>query len=286
MKSLIGGDLTRHSILRIAYIITILTVCTTARGDVFPSCADLPQGKCSKEGSIAGQEIRCGIQNGIFLHGSRRGNQIALTFDLCPTNLLPAFAPEIVDYLERERVPTTFFVSGQWAESNPDEFRRIKQVPFFEIALHGYRHPRLVNTSAETIRAEIEDGKAALLGIGVTPTPLFRPPYWDQPPALSVTARQCGVLPVVGDVGLGDPDPHRTSDIMERDAIRWVQAGSVIVLHANGRGYATAETVRNLVPLFRQRGYIFARVSDLVAECRVPTTETQDIDMNPHMVYQ
>ncbi|MGO9606631.1 MAG: polysaccharide deacetylase family protein [Candidatus Binataceae bacterium] len=143
------------------------------------------------------------------------------------------------------RQTVTFFVSGRWAEANPQDLRRLEAVPFFEIAFHGYRHPRLIDAPAGTIQAELENGKTALQRLGAKPAPLFRPPYGDRPPELAPLARQDGVLAVMGDVGLGDPDPNRTADVMERDAIRWVQAGSIIVMHVNGRGYATAETVRD-----------------------------------------
>jgi hypothetical protein len=35
-------------------------------------------------------------------------------------------------------------------------------------------------------------------------------------------------------------------------------------MHINGGGYATAETVRALVPLFRGRGFTFVGMRDLV----------------------
>lgn len=201
------------------------------------------------------------------MHGLRSGCQIALTFDACPTSHVPPFAPDLVDYLEHEKVPVTFFVSGRWAEANPQDLRRLEAVPFFEIAFHGYQHPRLIDAPPGTIEAELKNGKTSLLRLGAMPVPLFRPPYGDRPHELAPLARQNGVVPVMGDVGLGDPDPNRTDDVMERDAIRWIQAGSIIVLHVNGRGVATAETVRDLVPALRARGYEFVKVSDLVRGC-------------------
>lgn len=144
-------------------------------------------------------------------------------------------------------------------------------MPFFEIASHGYLHPHLIDAPPGTIEAELKNGKSALIGLGVTPAPLFRPPYGDRPHELAPLARSDGVLAVMGDVGLGDPDPNRTADVMERDAIRWIQAGSIIVLHVNGRGYATAQTVRDLVPALRARGYQFAKVSELVRGCGIET---------------
>jgi peptidoglycan/xylan/chitin deacetylase (PgdA/CDA1 family) len=209
----------------------------------------------------------CGLEDGAFTHGARASNRLALSFDACPTSLQPSFAPEVADFLEAQSVPVTFFVSGRWAQANPGHFRRLARVPFFEIALHGHRHPRLINATAAVIRSEIVDGRAALTELGAEPAPLFRPPYGDLPPILPEIARATGVLPITWDAALGDPDPDRTAELMERDAIRWVQAGSIIIMHINGRGYGTAETVRDLVPLFRARGYAFAKVSELVAGC-------------------
>lgn len=209
----------------------------------------------------------CTLRDGVFRNGSRSTNMIALTFDACPTSRQPSFADDFVRYLEGSATPATFFISGEWADANPDALARLNGKPFFEIALHGHRHPRLSDASPEQIRAEIEDGRAALLRHGIRPAPFFRAPFGDNPPDLAAVARQSGVLAVMGDGGLGDPDPNRTAPVMERDAIRWLQAGSVIILHVNGRGIATAETVAHLVPLLRERGYQFVRLSDLVGSC-------------------
>jgi peptidoglycan-N-acetylglucosamine deacetylase len=213
---------------------------------------------------VAGDGFPSGVHEGIFMHGSRAGTELALSFDACPTSGVPSFAEAVVEFLESERVPASFFVSGLWAQANQNAFHRLMRSPFFEIALHGHRHPRLIGASAETIAAEIEDGRAALVRLGADPAPLFRPPFLDLPPLLPEIARRNGVLTIAGDAGLGDSDPNRGAAALERDAIRWVQAGSIILMHVNGRGFGTAETVRDLVPAYRKRGYTFVTVGELV----------------------
>ncbi len=198
------------------------------------------------------------------MHGSRDSNELALSFDACPTSDIPSFAESVVDFLECECIPASFFVSGLWAEANLEPFRRLMRSPFFEIGLHGHHHPRLIGASAEKIASEIEDGRAALMRLGANPAPLFRPPYLDLPPSLPEIAQQKGVLIVAADAGLGNSDPHRGAAALERDAIRWVQAGTIILMHVNGRGFGTAETVRDLVPAYQQRGYTFVTVGELV----------------------
>ena len=213
--------------------------------------------------------LSCRLDKGAFTNGSREGVEIALSFDVCPTSHTPPFAPELVAYLRRAHVPATFFVAGQWARANPPDLQVLKETPFFEIALHGDYHHHLQPGQPQAIQQEIEGGRAALVQLGAHPQPLFRPPYGDAPPELAAVARKESVLPVLWDSGLGDPDPNRTAAVMERDAFRWVQAGSIIVLHANGGGVATAELVRQLVPALRKRGYVFVPVSDLAARCHL-----------------
>jgi peptidoglycan/xylan/chitin deacetylase (PgdA/CDA1 family) len=220
---------------------------------------------------VAGVGLSCRLDNGVFRSGPREDNRIALSFDVCPTSRMPAFAPEAVAFLQKEHVPATFFVSGQWARAHPQELKILADTPFFRIALHGDVHPHLMAGQSKVIEDEIEGGRAALIALGLHPEPLFRPPFGDAPPELSAVARKAGVLPVLWDAMLGDPGPKRTAALMERDALRWVQAGSIIILHANGGGYNTAQLVRELVPLLQQRGYVFVNVSDLVAACKIPT---------------
>jgi peptidoglycan/xylan/chitin deacetylase (PgdA/CDA1 family) len=212
----------------------------------------------------------CRLDSGALRSGPREGNQIALSFDVCPTSHVPAFAPEAVAFLQAEHVPATFFVSGRWARAHPQELKILADTPFFKIALHGDAHPHLAAGQPNVIADEIEGGRAALLALGVHPEPLFRPPFGDAPPELAAVSRKAGVLPVLWDAMLGDPGSKRTAALMERDALRWVQAGSVIILHANGGGHNTAQLVRELVPQLQKRGYVFVNVRDLVAACKLP----------------
>jgi peptidoglycan/xylan/chitin deacetylase (PgdA/CDA1 family) len=210
----------------------------------------------------------CRLHDGLFTNGPRGGDELALTFDLCPTRHIPPFADKLIAYLKREHVPATFFVSGAWARANPKDLRLLID-PLFQIALHGDRHRHLRPGHADVIRAEIKGDVDTLNRLGVNPVALFRPPYGDVPPELSSVARSEHVLPVLWDVELGDPNPKISARIMEREALRWVQAGSIIVLHANGRGIGTPQAVGALVPVFRKRGYVFVHVSDLIADCGV-----------------
>jgi len=218
----------------------------------------------------------CGVERGVILHGLRNRNLVALTFDACPTSHSPGFSPEIADRLQEASVPATFFVSGRWAEAHPHDLERLASNPLFEIALHGYRHRHLQGASSDAIFREIEDGRSALLHLGVDPVALLRPPYGEHPAALAEAARRAGVLPVLWDVAPGDPDPHETEAALERDVFRSVRGGSIIVLHVNGRGVATAAALPALLRSLPERGFHFAKVSDLIRPCTASAARTAD----------
>lgn len=215
----------------------------------------------------------CAVRDGVVVHGSRRGRDIALTFDACPTSHVPGFSAAIVAYLAREQVPATFFVSGRWAESHPQDLAQIEALPFFEIALHGYRHHRLNGAPLAAIVAEIQDGQQALLRLGAHPHPLFRPPFGDRPRVLTSAAHAAGVTPILWDVAPGDPNPKETAADIERDVLRQVQGGSIIVLHVNGRGVGTADALPTVVQRLRERGFRFVTVSALLQECTLATVQ-------------
>jgi len=203
----------------------------------------------------------------VLVHGPRSAPVVAVTFDACPTSKSPGFSPEIVDLLERERVPTTFFVSGRWAETHPQAFARIRSVPFFEVALHGHRHRHLVHGATDAMLAEIVDGREALRSLGATVVPIFRPPFGDSPAELAQVARRAGAVAVAWDVAPGDPDPQVSAASIERGVTSRAEPGSVVVLHVNGRGVGTPRALPGLVAGLRARGFRLAKASEVLATC-------------------
>lgn len=259
--------------------IAAATVCALLIASPWPVAAGVAQPASHATGrrprASAGESRRpidldadgCGSRDGVFVHGSRSSDAVAVTFDACPTSRSPGFAPEIVDLLEREKVPTTFFVSGRWAETHPEAFARLRGVPFFEIALHGHRHRHLVHGAPEAMLAEITDGRAALAKLGAVPEPIFRPPFGDAPAELAEVARRAGVVAVTWDTAPGDPDPQVTAAAIERGVVERVQAGSIVVLHANGRGVGTPKALPGLIAGLRARGLRLVRASEILAPC-------------------
>ena len=96
-----------------------------------------------------------------------------LTFDDGPSD---DYTPQILDILEKEKVPATFFIVGLNAESNIPIFQRIYN-DGFEIGNHTFTHHNIAKMSL--VRAGIEMKATRLLIESITgrSTILFRDPY-------------------------------------------------------------------------------------------------------------
>lgn len=96
----------------------------------------------------------------------------ALTFDDGPNgNCTPA----LLDLLDKEHVPATFFLVGKHAEAEPSVVLDIVKRGHF-IGNHTYSHADLVQMDLNAIRREIVGCQKSLQRLGITPT-LFRPPW-------------------------------------------------------------------------------------------------------------
>jgi len=200
----------------------------------------------------------------ILYHGSRTRPEIALTFDACPRKERPEFSTEIVNYLQREKIPATFFVSGLWAENCQDGLKQLASEPYFQIGLHGYHHWKSSELTEQVIASEIELTRSTIAQLGGNPKPFFRPPYGDCPPKLVKVAKSLGVLTVMWDVVSGDPNPRNTAEVLERRVSTLTRNGSIIIMHVNNGGIWTAQALPTVIAGLRKRGFAFVSVGDLV----------------------
>jgi peptidoglycan/xylan/chitin deacetylase (PgdA/CDA1 family) len=198
-------------------------------------------------------------------HGSREKRQVALTFDLCQRPEAPAgFDKEIVDVLVKYQAPATFFVGGHWAVTHPQETQWLAGNPLIEIGNHSWTHPDMPDLTEEEISQQILRAQDALWQLTGTAPRLFRLPagkYNDL--VLSVLARH-GMYTIQWDVDTGDPVFDTTPEVLAKNVRDRTQNGSIILMHANGRGWHTAEALPAMIEFLRGEGYELVKVSELI----------------------
>lgn len=210
---------------------------------------------------------------------------VALTFDLCEqANETTGYDGEIVDILRAEKVNATFFAGGKWMRSHPERAMQLMADPLFEIGNHAWTHGNLrvlrgkemaeqiqwTQAQYELLREQLLQlpcaasmGKSEAHRIPPLPT-TFRFPYGACDAAALKAVAQAGLYSIQWSVISGDPTRGQTADLMVKGIMNKMRPGSIIIAHANGRGWHTGEALRTLIPALRKQGYRFVTVSQLL----------------------
>jgi peptidoglycan/xylan/chitin deacetylase (PgdA/CDA1 family) len=206
-------------------------------------------------------------------HGDRTQPYVALTFDLCQNPAHPAgFDEGIYQALVAADAPATFFVGGDWARTHPDEVLLLADNPLFELGNHSWSHPDLIDLTEGEIRDEIRKTQDILYQLTGRQPHLFRLPsglYNDL--VLSVIAHQ-GLYTIQWDVVTADPVPDNSAENINKIVREQVQNGSIIIMHANERGWNTAAALPEMIQYLRSQGYILVTVSQLIGLEPMPQT--------------
>jgi peptidoglycan/xylan/chitin deacetylase (PgdA/CDA1 family) len=160
--------------------------------------------------------------------------------------------------------PATFFVGGDWARTHQEETRLLAANPRFELGNHSWTHPDLPGLSETEINEQVLLTQQILWDLTGRQPALFRLPaglYDDL--VLGVIASH-GLYTIQWDVVTADPVPDNSAENINRIVRKEVQNGSIIIMHANGRGWHTAEALPEMIGYLRSAGYELVTVSELL----------------------
>ncbi len=195
---------------------------------------------------------------------------VALTYDLCPVRNASGFDRELIDFLIANKIPATFFMSGRWMARHGAEVKKLLAVPFFEIGTHGDVHAHLPMHDVEEQQQEIMGPVRLLKAKYGRQATLFRPPYGEYNDQTVEAVKVLGLQFILWSIESGDPDPALSAEAILARVQKRIKPGSVIVLHANGKGKHTREVTEALAgSLLQTKGLRPLTISDLL-QCNRP----------------
>lgn len=210
---------------------------------------------------------------------------IALTLDLCEDRgEVAGYEGRIFDYLRRENVKATLFSGGKWLRSHVARAQQLMSDPLFELANHAEAHRNLRKLDGRAMADEIAGPQRAYQSIraglastqcaatapdGLKSVParlsLFRFPFGACSQASMDAVNDAGLLAIQWDLSSGDPDPHMDAKAIAETILHRVKPGSIVIAHANGRGWHTADALPLVIPKLKALGYQFVTISELLA---------------------
>ena len=200
---------------------------------------------------------------GEIVRGPRGKSEIALTFDAganaeCFEDLIAA--------LEKARVHSTFFITGNWAQRNMDCARAITRHGH-EIGNHTWNHLDLTKHSNEIVREEITRAEDLLTEIsGQTPRPRWRAPFGARDERVLRIAANLGYRSIYWTIdSLDSVEPRKTRDFLIDRITSKTNAeldGAIILMHVGEKN--TADALPVIIADLQARGFRLVTISRLL----------------------
>ena len=191
--------------------------------------------------------------------------KIALTFDDGPH---PVFTPQILEVLERFKVPATFFLIGKHVQNNLALARETVQAGH-EVGNHTFTHQRMWRLTDINMNDEIKRTDELLRNLNGAVPRFLRPPMGLFSKRVLNNVERAGYKTVVGNVYPRDPHLPGREKILSRMLSRVIK-GSIIILHDGGNTNhvdrsQTIWAVERFIPELQERGFEFVTLSELIS---------------------
>lgn len=185
--------------------------------------------------------------------------KIALTFDAAWGN---EDTQEILSILDKHDIHVTFFMTGGWVESYPDDVKSILAAGH-DLGNHSENHKNMSQLSDEEKKEEIMKVHEKVKEITGYDMFLFRPPYGDYDNAVIDVLKECGYYGIQWDVDSLDWQNKGVDSIIETVTEHKNLGNGSIVLCHNGAEY-TAGALDALIDALEAEGYEIVPLSELI----------------------
>ncbi|MDD3362840.1 MAG: polysaccharide deacetylase family protein [Hespellia sp.] len=185
--------------------------------------------------------------------------KVALSFDAAWGN---EDTTRILDILAKHNVHVTFFMTGGWVESFPEDVKAI-QAAGHDLGNHSENHKNMSQLSTEEQKSElmtVHNKVKELTGVEMN---LFRPPYGDYSDSVIQTAESCGYKTIQWSVDSLDWKDYGTNEIVRTVLDHKALTNGAIILCHNGAKY-TADALDAILNGLKEKGYQVVPVSELI----------------------
>jgi peptidoglycan/xylan/chitin deacetylase (PgdA/CDA1 family) len=198
---------------------------------------------------------------------------IAFTFDACGGRNGNGYDRELIEYLQKEKIPATLFVSGKWIDSQFSVLNALSHDSLFEIENHGLNHRPCSadgksaygihgTTDIQSAFDEIEANERKIEAITGCQPRYYRSATVFIDETCVKMASMLGLTTISYQVLAGDAIPFLPVGEIEKNVLKNIKPGAIVLMHFNHPEWNTFEAIQKIVPKLRERGYTFSLLRD------------------------
>ena len=185
--------------------------------------------------------------------------KVALSFDAAWGN---EDTQKILEILAKHNVHATFFMTGGWVDSYPEDVKAIL-AGGHDLGNHSENHKNMSQISNDDKEQELMKVHEKVKNLTGCEMFLFRPPYGDYDNDVIKTATKCGYYPIQWDVDSLDWKDYGVDSIVNTVCSnKHLGNGSIILCH-NGAKF-TADALDTLITNLKGQGYEIVPISELI----------------------
>jgi peptidoglycan-N-acetylglucosamine deacetylase len=192
---------------------------------------------------------------------------VALTFDAGGEAKTRGLS-KILTVLADQRVPATFFVTGDWVTANPAGISAIRAAGH-RVGNHSMTHPSSPSLPAAAISDQVLDAQRTIQAAGLDPRPLFRFPYGDRDARTIATVNNLGYLTVrwtVDTLGWKGTSAGIAVQQVSDRAVGALRPGEIVLMHVDASYDSStldADALPDIIARIRAAGYEFVTLDTL-----------------------
>lgn len=198
---------------------------------------------------------------------------IAFTFDACGGKNGNRYDKDLIEYLRKEKIPATLFITGKWIDSQFNSFLDLSRDSLFEIENHGLNH-RPCSVKGDSIYGihgtanieeafdEIEANARKIEAITNHYPHFYRSATAFIDEAGAAMASKLDITAISYDVLSGDAIPFAAESTIKENVLKNIKPGAIVIMHFNHPEWNTREAMGKIVPELRKMGYSFVFLKD------------------------
>ncbi len=160
------------------------------------------------------------------------------------------FIPDMLEEFKKGQAQATFFVTGSWAEKNPELLKEMSEAGH-SIQNHAYKHVHFSSLSDKEAQAQIKKAEAVIQEIIGQKTRFFAPPYGEQNGRLVKAVGAIGYQLIMWSIDTIDWQKPSPETIVKRVCNK-VHNDAIILMHPTD---PSVKALPDLLNYLQQEGY-------------------------------